>query len=216
MTEVDEHADAHHLCEEEGDAEAPAVEGHCYMTDTKFQTPEGRLVAAADLSIGDNVLDHQGIVRAVSWCRKLPKKKRLLVDLHTKPLTVTGSHRIIVPDGEVEAKELSKNSIVVMGCNFQQILLKITKRYHCSEVMELEFEGDAIVEVHSPSILTKGSNPSLPIDQDGAFKCKEEQQDERSMSVNTMETGVGSTSTGNHTEDADQAMIWPDTEDDLR
>lgn len=193
------------------DAKEPAVEGRCYMTDTKFQAPDGHLIAAADLSIGTIVLDHQGGPRAVTWCRKLPNKKRLLVDLHTKPLTVTGSHRIVIPGGEDEAKNLRKNSVVLMGVGSQQ-LLQVTKRYHCTEVMEVEFDGDAIVEVHSPAILTRGSDASLPIDDDGGLKCKAEQHDEGSMSVDTMEPGVGSCSTDN----ADQAECWPDTDDDLR
>lgn len=186
------------------------------MTQTKFHTPGGQLVAASDLSIGATVLDHEHNIRAVRWCRKLPKKRRLLVDFHTKPFTVTGSHRVVVPGGEVrEAKELRQNDVVLMGGGSQQ-LLRVTKRYHCEEVMELEFEGDAIVEVHAPSILTKGSDASLPIDQDGVMKCKEEQEDAGAMSVDTMEPGLGSASTDNQTEVADPSESWPDTDDDWR
>lgn len=188
------------------------------MLDTMFQTPEGQLVAAADLSIGANILDHQRTIRTVMWCRKLAKRKRLLVDLYAKPLTVTSSHRVLVPGGEVEAKKLSQNDDVLMGTGCHQ-LLKVIKRHKNIEAMELEFAGDAIVEVHAPSILTKGSDPSLPIDQDGAFKCKKEVDDDSSMAVDTMEPGVGSTSTDNPTDGADlpeQSESWPDTDDDVQ
>lgn len=182
------------------------------MLDTKFPTPAGQLVAAADLSIGAHVLDHQHNVRTVMWCRKLPKKKRLLIDLHTDPLTVTSSHRVVVPGGVVQAKELNKHDEVVMGNGCRQ-LVKVTKRHKCIEVMELEFAEDAIIEVHAPSILTMGSDPSLPIDQDGGIKCKEE--DDRPMGMDTMEPASGSASADNRT-DGDASQNWPDTDDDWR
>lgn len=190
-----------------GDAESFADEGRCYMMDTQFKTPEGHLVAAADLSIGTKVLDTHGIGRMVTWCRKLSKTKRLLVDMHTKPFTVTGSHRIVVPGGRTtEAKELNQNDEVLIGGGCQQ-LLKVTKRTKCLEVMELEFEEDATVEVHAPSILTKGSDPHLPIDHDGTLKAIKEEQpgDEPSMSANIMEPGVGCD---------DRTQSWPDTDDE--
>eukprot|EP00440_Ansanella_granifera_P008729 gb/GFBE01009459.1/.p1 GENE.gb/GFBE01009459.1/~~gb/GFBE01009459.1/.p1 ORF type:complete len:181 (+),score=57.31 gb/GFBE01009459.1/:1-543(+) len=180
------------------------------MLDTKFKTPLRGLVPAAELSIGDMVLDHTGNVRAVTWCRRLPKKKRLCVDLHSKPLTVTSSHRVVVPGpgGEVLAKDLHERDEVLIGSECQQ-LVKVTKYHKVREVMELEFEGDAIIEVHSPSILTKGSDPSMPIDQDGGFKCKLEEE---------METEPG-TATGSGTADQSDGVTeqsWPDTDDDLR
>lgn len=206
--------DPHQTCEEDSvcESETFAEVGHCYMMDTKLKMLGGHLVGASDLSIGAYVLDHKGIMRAVTWCRKLPKKKRLCVDLHTKPLTVTSSHRVVVPGGEVlEAKELKQNDEVLIGHERQQ-LLKVTKYYKYKEVMELEFEEDAIIEVHAPSILTKGSDPSLPIDQDGAIKVKLE--DESSMTVDTMETGIDRRAEA--AESTGQSQSWPDTDDDLR
>merc|ERR1712039_710528 len=106
----------------------------------------------------------------VTWCRKLSKAKRMLVDMHTKPFTVTGSHRILVPGGgTIEAKELNKADEGLIGGECQQ-LLRVSKRTKIIEVMELEFEDDATVEVHAPSILTKGSDPYQTIDHDGALK----------------------------------------------
>lgn len=190
------------------EAETCAEEGRCYMMDTEFKTPGGYLVAAADLSIGAEVLDNQGNVTTVTWCRKLPKRKRVLVDLHTKPLTVTSTHRVVVPGGEVEARELNQNDEVLIGSECQQ-LVKVTKRHKCIEVMELEFAGDATVEVHAPSILTKGSDPSVKIDLAGDLKCKNELEEEHSMAVDAVGPGIGSA-------DADSQGRWPDTDDDLR
>ena len=64
-----------------------------------------------------------------------------------------------------------------------QPLLKVTKRMKWSNVMELEFAGDAIIEDYASSILTKGSDASLPMDEDGGMKCKEEPRDKSSMAV---------------------------------
>jgi len=113
--------------------------------------------------------------------------------------------------GVIEAKELRKNDEVLIGRERQQ-LLQVTKYNKYKEVMEIEVEEDAVIEVHSPSILTKGSDPSLPIDQDGAIKVK--QEDEGSMTVNTMETGIDSRAEG--AESNGQSQSWPDTDDDLR
>ena len=83
----------------------------------------------------------------------MPKKRRLLVDLHTNPLTVTGSHRVVVPRGEVAAEDLNKSDDVLTGRGSQQ-LLKVAKRMQWNNVMELEFARDAIIEDHASSILT--------------------------------------------------------------
>jgi hypothetical protein len=202
-----------------GQVEPFAEEGRCYMMDTNFRTVEGHLVPAADLSIGDSVLDHLGKSTKITWCRKLSKKKRLLVDLHTKPFAVTGTHRVLIPGSKaIEAKELNKNDEVLIG-NGRQQLLKVTKRYSYVEVVELEFAGDAIIEVHEPGILTQGSDPSLPFDQDGGIKCKEEQEDEYSMAVDTVERGMSSANADNEVEFAEltgPSQSWPDTDDDLR
>ncbi len=177
--------------------------------DTEFKTPAGNLVAAAALSIGTEVLDHSGNAVAVTWCRKLPKRKRLLVDLHTRPFTVTGSHRIVVPGGGTsQAKALRQNDEVLIGGGCQR-LLKATKRYGNLSVMELEFAGDATVEVHAPSILTKGSDPSQPIDENGVFKCKEETEDQV-MAGDSDQPCDGSTDLA-----SGSACAWPDTDDDF-
>merc|ERR1712113_313052 len=49
------------------------------------------------------------------------------------------------------------------------------------KVMELEFEGDAAVEVYTPSILTKGIDPAADIDADSGIRCKEEPAEDNSM-----------------------------------
>lgn len=183
--------------------------------DTEFKTVGGNLVAAALLSIGAKVLDHQGNVSTVTWCRKLPKRKRMLVSLHTQPFTVTSSHRVVVPGGEVEAISLNQHDEVLIGRR-RQLLHKVTKFYKVIEVMELEFAGDATIEVHSPAILTKGSDPSVPIDQAGVFKCKEEPGDAAPMAVDAdaeiVDLGVGT----DHRVEGDLAASWPDTDDDWR
>jgi len=196
-----------------GDAETFSDEGRCYMMGTQFKAPEGHVVAAADLSIGAKVLDIHGIERTVTWCRKLCKTKRLLVDLWTRPFTVTGSHRKVVPGGgTIEAKELNQADEVLIGGECQQ-LLRVTKRAKLIEVMELEFEDDATVEVHATSILTKGSDPHQTIDNDGALKVikeeepKEEPGDAPSMNTNVTDNGVGY---------VEQVREWPDTDDEWR
>ena len=52
------------------------------------------VLEAGRFSVGDKILDNQGRETRVTWCRKYPKEKRLLVDLHVKArmLPVTGSH----------------------------------------------------------------------------------------------------------------------------
>lgn len=193
-------------------------EGRCYMLDTQLRIEGGDLVAASDLSIGSNVVDHQGNVVAVTWCRKLPKRTRQLVDLHTKPLTVTASHRVVVPDGEVvDARSLQKNDEVLIGSERQR-LLKVTKRLQSVEVMELEFAGDAVIEVHAPAILTKGSDPAVPIDQDRGLKWEEEQVDD-AMDMEALEHGIISGGMDERVESAEppaQREVWPDTDDDWR
>jgi len=187
-----------------------AEEGRCFMMDTKFRMVGGRLVAAADLSIGDEVLDYQGNASAITWCRKLPRRKRLLVNLHSQPLTVTSTHRVVVPAGEVIAKHLRDNDVVLLGSEHHR-LAKVTTYFKTSEVMELEFAGDATIEVHSPSILTKGSDPTAPIDQEGCFKVKLEH--ERPMDTDT-ELGSSIVDRFDGVELPEES--WPDTEDDLR
>jgi len=195
-------------------------EGHCYMMDTEFKTAEGFLVAAGDLSIGAKVLDYEGNVRPVTWCRKLRKKARLLVDLHTKPFTVTGTHRIVVPGGSImEAKSLRQNDEVLIGGGCQR-LQKVTKRHGYVEVMEIEFSEDATVEVHAPSILTKGSDPSQPMNEDGSLKCKEESED---MVLDGLQVCIGENktltgATGSYIPEPcnGSTNAWPDTDDDMR
>ena len=45
--------------------------GRCYTMGTKFRMFGGSSVAAADLPVGDRVLDSHG--DAAMWCRGLPK-----------------------------------------------------------------------------------------------------------------------------------------------
>lgn len=198
----------HHGKDVACEANTSAEEGRCYMMDTEFKMIGGSLVAAASLAIGDKVLDSKGNTTTVTWCRKLPKRRRLLVDMHAKPLTVTGTHRVVVHDGEVEAIRLKEHDEVLIGSQRQR-LHKVTRYYKSIEVMEVEFAGDATIEVHTPSILTKGSDPSVPIDEVGDLKCKREPEDEDSMSAFGMGACTGSVST-------DHQAGWPDTDDDLR
>ena len=67
-------------------------------------------------NINENL--HENHVRpvAVTWCRRLPKDRRHVVVLHTAPLPVTGTHRVILAGGlEKEAKDLRTGDIVMTG-----------------------------------------------------------------------------------------------------
>ena len=70
------------------------------MPDTEFRLSNGGRVAAERLSIEDKVVDAHGVVRRLTWSKKLPKAKRLLVDIHRKALTVTASPRTATPGGQ--------------------------------------------------------------------------------------------------------------------
>jgi len=153
------------------------------MLDTEFRAPGGELITASSLAVGSRVKAADGTTQNVTWCRRLPRGRRLLVELHTKPLTLTGTHRVMVPGGadgdavrEVEAKALREGHAVLIG-NSQQRLVKVSKYYKNVPCMEVEFENDSIIEVHAPSILTKGSDPRLPLDVDNRLKVKDEPMD---------------------------------------
>lgn len=176
----------------------------CFLMDVNFRTLSGHIVRASDLSIGDKIFDHQDSGVTVTWCQKHPKKKRLLVDLYTKEsmLTVTGSHRLVVPDGQVvQAKELSIDQEVLVASSFgRKQLQKVTKRYSCIPVMELEFDGDAIVAACMPAILSKGTDPREPSHKSPKTECKEE-------------VDGGSAACRGHEFRQVSTQSWPDTDD---
>jgi len=62
-------------------------------------------------------------------------------------------------------------------------LLKVTKRIAYTQVVELEFDGDATVPVWVPNILTKGSAASSFDDYTSNSQCKEEQVDMKIFSL---------------------------------
>ena len=64
---------------------------------------------------------------------------------------------------------------------------KVTKRTANIQVVELEFEGDAVVTAFMPTILTKGCFP--PEHKDDPLECKEEPADEDSMDVDENRPG---------------------------
>ena len=103
---------------------------HCYLMDTLFQTHDGIMLGASKLSVGDRVLDHKGQVVAVKWCQVHRKEQRIVVDLYTRQsmLTVTGSHRVVVPHGgPTEARELKKGDMVMVeACSGCEQLLKVS------------------------------------------------------------------------------------------
>lgn len=153
------------------------------MLDTEFRAPGGELITASSLAVGSTVKAADGTAQKVTWCRRLPRGRRLLVELYTSALTLTGTHRVMVPGGTdgdaarvVEAKSLNQGDAVMIGKS-QQRLIKVTKHYKCVPAMEIEFENDSIIEVHAPSILTKGSDPQLPFDVDNLMKVKDEPMD---------------------------------------
>lgn len=186
------------------------------MMDTCFQTLGGNMIAASKLAIGVQLVDHQGQTTCVKWCQVYRKEKRLLVDLHTKEskLTVTGSHRVVVPGGEcTQAKDLSKNDeVMVANSSGTEQLLKVTKRTACIQVVELEFDRDATVPVWVPTILTKGSVGASCSDYPCSSHCKEEQVE---MEVDEM-GGVERPCTDSGADSAGSTMhtgSWPDTDD---
>ena len=63
--------------EDDSSPEAGAVARHCFMLDEKFRTPDGHLVAAAELSIGASILDHRDNIRKVTWSEKLHQQYHL-------------------------------------------------------------------------------------------------------------------------------------------
>jgi len=166
----------------EGRQVASSEKKQCFMPYHQFRTPENKVVAAADLAIDSKFIDYQGNAMEVTWCQKHPENQRLVVDLHTKSsmLTVTGSHRIPVPHGEVkEAKALMKNDEVWVPSSVgaSEKLRKVTKRNAYCDGVELEFAEDAAIPVWVPPILTKGRDPSAVAAASGNTMCKEEQEE---------------------------------------
>lgn len=172
------------------------------MMDTYFRTHEGHIVAASKLAVGDQVLDRHGHATNVNWCQVYQKERCLLVDLHAKwsMLTVTSSHRVVLPDGRpIEAKQLKRNDSVATDSYGCEQLQKVTQRYATIQVVELEFDRDATIPAYLPTILTKGSAPGLNID-DGNSQVKQESTDGNYMDIDTPGTAVGYSE-------------YPDTED---
>lgn len=206
------------LCNVQNDDKDAArlSEKRCFMTDTYFQTSDSNLIAASKLSVGDKILDRHGNATKVKWCQVHEKKKRLLVDLYTKHsmLTVTGSHRIVVPpDGYMQAKDLKKGDLVAIDPSGCEQLQSITKRHATPRVVELEFEGDATVPVYLPTILTKGSLP-VPY-SDNHNQCKQEPPDDASMDIDTTQSEAGRIlvhSTVGHS-DSMESEEFPNTDD---
>ena len=60
---------------------------------------------------------------------------------------------------EAEAKDLQKDDHVSVSTPLgSEALQKVTKRTANIQVVELEFEGDAVVTAFMPTILTKGAS----------------------------------------------------------
>lgn len=182
------------------------------------------MVMASELSVGSKVLDYLGNEVDVTWSEKHKKMQRVVVDLFTKScmLTVTGSHRIVAPDGNIEAHNLKKgDEVLITGSSGCEKLQKVTKRYGYSPVVELEFRGDATMAVCVPTILTKGANALTPTDQGAHTNCKEEVPDESDALMHgSMNGAAGGNS---HINEASTPMSmmdteekWPDTDDEFR
>lgn len=190
-------------------------QSHCHMMDTCFRTSQGCIVAASKLVVDDELLDHYNKITCVKWCRVYGKEKHLLVDLHTKgsKLTVTGSHRVVVPGGECTlAKDLSKgDEVMVANSSGCEPLLKVTKRTAYTQVVELEFDGDASMPVWVPAIITKGSIAPSFHEYTRSAQCKEEKVD---MDMDGMAVGEGNDDHEVHSADSTvYAGTWPDTDD---
>jgi hypothetical protein len=188
----------------------------CYLEHHQFRTPLGEIVGAADLSAGSKVLDHQEKEVEVEWCAVHPKKQRLFVDLHTRStmFTVTDTHRIVLPDGkDIEARELKKGDDVCISSSCRaEKLVKVTKCYRYTKVIELIFEGDAIMAAIVPSILTKGADPSASVDWIPGINIKEESVDDQSaMSSASENEGCFSCNGGSPMANRE---FWPDTDEE--
>jgi len=114
----------------------------------------------------------------------------------------------------MQAQELNKGDLVAIGPSGFEHLQRITKRYATPRVVELEFEGDPVVPVYRPTILTKGSLRALS-PSNAHNQCKQEPPDEDSMDIDTMQCGAGRTfvrSNFDHSPDKENEE-FPDTDD---
>merc|ERR1719158_2375431 len=172
---------------------------------------------ASKLSVGDEVFDRHGHATTVTWCQVHQKEHRLLVDLHTNRsmLTVTGCHRVVLPDGgHIDAEHLNKSDVVATDSSGCEKLQRVTRRYGYLQVVELEFKDDATVPVYVPTILTKGA---IPGSQSNEFKCKDEPMVDDSASADSTRVDGSLTQVGAcfDSRDSAQCPAWPDTDDDF-
>lgn len=189
------------------------------MMEHLFRTPDGKTIAANQLSIGSIILDPQSNKIAVTWCAIHPKQSRQVVDLHTRSsmLTVTASHRIELASGEIkEAHELKKDDELLLGNSTcfprTEKLQKMTKRKVSIPAVELQFQDDATVAGYTHALLTKGVDPSAPIHSNVQAKCKEQSADDDQMSVDRMVPGACK-SPSDESYDGVDARSMPDTDD---
>jgi hypothetical protein len=68
-------------------------------------------------------------------------------------------------------------------------LQRITKRTVNIQVVEIQFQGDVTVAGYTHAFLTKGGDPSVPLDSNGIAKVKEEPVDYNRMDVDTSGAG---------------------------
>lgn len=173
----------------------------CYPPDTLFKSNDG-LKKADALTLGDQVIDKNGQSVEVVSVVMHPSQSEDLVELVTEKskLTVTGSHRMLVPtalgDGETLARNLKQDDWMYCGKKAVQVLE--TRHYvEIMSVVELMFENDAAVEAYpSPleGLVTLGQALGEP---QRLLTCKIEQGQEDD-GARSMEDGScgGSTHSG--------------------
>lgn len=145
-----------------GDSAAGAAK--CYLRETWFKDPSGRLVCATDLKKFDRVLSSEGGLVTVVDCVEYEKERQVLVKLQTKSsddFVVTGTHRIMVLQGVEEvprpAGRLKVGSVVVTTCGLEP--LQVCDQWEEEvAVVQSTFQPDVPVAAfqHRGAILTRG------------------------------------------------------------
>jgi len=174
---------------------------------------DGRPVAAASPRIGDTVRGADDEPVRVTWVQVRQESKRHIVDLHTNStkVSVTDCHRIPQElDNVMEANMFQKGDDLLVrkgsGCIVKEKLKSVTKRSRKVRVVQVEFENDATVCCFPSALLMKGSDPQVPLDQDGLMKSKDESADDFGDDLSENEPGVGSMQ-------SQSVLTYPDTDD---
>jgi len=147
---------ASNRCGVPADLREPATHTYscpCYLPDTGFPTPDGKLVLAKHIKEGDKVVDAGGKVVSVLFVRHHPRQKRELVQLGTNRgnLKVSADHRIVVPSEDNNtvtrrASELHVGDQVFMGSLVRTLTRAGPPIEEGTELFEVTFFPDSGVE----------------------------------------------------------------------